>query len=124
MNKKRATPWRLITRDIRHLEHDATSQYRFNRFWATIWGISMAAVVVPLWPHSLNAFVQLLILEVSLWANFATHFGAMSAALAAMNTSKTLDDTSDVVKDLSEDIDDIHAVTVDDSALPAVSWKP
>ena len=108
---KATTPWMLIIKDIRLLEHDAASQYRFNRTCAIIWAGAMLALLIPLWPHNLQAFVQLLILEVSLWANFATHFGAMSAALAAKNTTRVLGDTSDVVEDISDDIDEIHAVT-------------
>lgn len=112
-----------MVKDIRMLEHDADSQYKFNRFWAIVWALAMMTMIIPLWPHSLQAFVQLLILEVSLWANFATHFGAMSAALAAKNTTKTLSDTSEVVEDISGDIDDIHDVTdkVDDLLPPMVT---
>lgn len=108
---KATTPWMLIIKDIRLLEHDAASQYKFNRSCAIIWALAMGALLIPLWPHNLQMFVQLLILEVSLWANFATHFGAMSAALAAKNTTRVIGDTSDIVEDMSDDINDIHAVT-------------
>ncbi len=109
--KKRATmPWMLLLKDIRLLEHDAQSQYKFNRFWVMTWGAAM--VVIPfdptLYAHSISA---LIIQEVSLWANLATHFSGMSAALAAKNTTQTLSDTTVFVEDISDDIDEIHTVT-------------
>lgn len=116
------TPWMILIKDIRLLEHDAGSQYKFNRFWAIVWACAMLTMVYPLWPHNVDEFTQLLILEVSLWANFATHFSGMSSALAARNTTHTLDDTADVVQDLNDDIDEIHAVTerLDDLLPPSV----
>lgn len=47
-------------------------------------------IAAPLaWPpHDTPALVQLLILEVSLWANFATHFGALSAAQASLKADQ------------------------------------
>lgn len=74
---------RLITRDIKKLEYDATSQYRFHFTLAWFWFIAMPVTTIAFWPHTLVATIQLLIFEVSLWANFATHFGAMSSAIAA-----------------------------------------
>lgn len=119
---KASAAWMFIVKDVRLLEHDASHQYRFNRFFAIVWGIAM--IVIPfdatLYGHNISA---LIIQEISLWANFATHFSGMSSALAAKNTSKTLDDTTDVVQDLSDDIDDIHDVTekLDDVLLPPLN---
>lgn len=96
--KFRATPpVMFILKDVQHLEHDPHSQYRFNRFWAIVWFLAIIGALIALWPHNRTQMVPLLILEVSLWANFATHFGAMSAALAASNTSQ---DTHDMAEDL------------------------
>jgi hypothetical protein len=109
--KLKATPVMMILfRDIQLLEHDADSQYKFNRFWAIVWFMSMVGLVIPLWPHSLSGFVQLLILEVSLWANFATHFGAMSSALAAKNTTATVKEAAEAVDDIHEDVAQIAEV--------------
>jgi hypothetical protein len=58
----------------------------------------------------LSGFVQLLILEVSLWANFATHFGAMSSALAAKNTTATVKEAAEAVDDIHEDVAQIAEV--------------
>lgn len=105
----------FFVKDINKLEHDAVAQYKFNRFWAAIWFLAMIPVIeeviraILAW--RLPALTQYLILLVSLWANFATHFGAMSGALAAMNTSKT-------VNDISDDIDDIHEAVADPDPLP------
>jgi hypothetical protein len=72
----------LFKRDITRLEYDPATQYRFH--FAATWLWFVAIVVVPFFPslyaHQLPA---LIIQEVSLWANFATHFGSMSSALAA-----------------------------------------
>jgi hypothetical protein len=81
--------------------------------------------------HAYNTFLSspirgdlsaLLIEEISLWANFATHFGAMSAALAAQNTTQIASDVSGTVADMSDTIEDIHTVTtrVDDILPPVV----
>lgn len=100
----------LLLKDVRLLEHDAQTQYSFNRFWVIFWGLTMIAIpfVPTLYAHSISA---LIIQEVSLWANTATHFGAMSAALAAKNTTQTIGDATEVVVDMSDDIEEIHSVT-------------
>lgn len=111
----------LFIRDVHLLEHDAATQYKFNRFWAIIWGLAIVAVVFPLWPHHTNDFVQLLILEVSLWANFATHFSGMSAALAAKNSTRAGNDLAEIIDDVQHDIHDT-AESVDD-LLPMLQSK-
>jgi len=77
----------LLTKDIHTLEYDAGSQYKFHLFWAWLWFMAIVAIpfIPKAWGHSIPA---LIIQEVSLWANFATHFGAMSAALAAKSQNK------------------------------------
>lgn len=77
----------MVTKDVHNLEYDASSQYRFHLFWAWLWFLVLVAIPFfpSAWGHSLSA---LIIEEVSLWANFATHFGAMSAALAAKQQTK------------------------------------
>lgn len=122
MRKKlRATPVAMIIlKDINHLEHDASSQYRFNRFWAILWFVTMITIpgVPKLYAHSISA---LIITEISLWANFATHFGAMSAALAAINTTKSVtDDLSDVasdVQDIQENTEILASNIIDSSTV-------
>lgn len=114
MPKIKATPpVMLFIRDVHLLEHDAATQYRFNRFWAVLWGLAMVAVLFPLWPHTADKLVQLLILEVSLWANFATHFSGMSAALAAKNSTRAASHLADTIGTVQADI---H--TTADAVLP------
>ena len=78
----------LFRRDIRKLEYDPATQYRFHFTATWTWLTSMPLTAAIFWPHSLAQLAQLLILEISLWANVATHFGAMSAALAAKQTGQ------------------------------------
>lgn len=121
MRKKlKATPLvMIILKDVDHLEHDASSQYKFNRFWAITWFLCLTYFSFPtvgaLLAGQTDKFVQYLILDISLWANFATHFGAMSGALAAMNTSEKI---ISEVQGVSEDVDDIT------EALPSLIDQP
>ena len=71
----------MITNNVHNLEYDASTQYKFHRAWALFWFLTM--LVVPFFATLRVSIAALLILEASLWANFATHFGGMSAALAA-----------------------------------------
>ena len=75
----------MVTTDIHNLEYDAKTQYKFHRTWAILWFITM--LIVPFFSSLRASIAALLILEASLWANFATHFGGMSAALAAKDTT-------------------------------------
>lgn len=76
----------LFRRDIHRLEYDPAAQYRFHFVLTWTWFLTMIGLpfLPSLWGHNLPA---LIIQEISLWANFATHFGGMSAALAARQTS-------------------------------------
>lgn len=98
--KLKATPVIMILfKDVNLLEHDPESQYKFNRFWALLW--FTAIICLPFVPSAYAHSISVLIIEeVSLWANFASHFGNMSSALAAMNTSKT-------VKNIDSNVDQI-----------------
>lgn len=74
---------RLLARNIKALEYDPAVQYRFHQSFMFFWLLAMVGVVfVPAFHHEV---ASLLIMEVSLYANFATDFGAMSSALAAGN---------------------------------------
>lgn len=72
----------MFTTDVHNLEYNAATQYKFHFFWAWTWFAVLIAIPFfpQAWGHSISA---LIIQEVSLWANFATHFGSMSSALAA-----------------------------------------
>lgn len=111
MPKIKATPfWMFLVNDAHKLEHDAQTQYKFNRSFAMLWFCGMCAIpcLPTLYAHNI---ASLIIIEISLWANFATHFGAMSASLAAMNTTSTVQEVAEDVADISEDVSDINQVT-------------
>lgn len=78
--------------------NDPRWQFHIHGVFTTLWVASM--LVAPFLPafrggHNLSA---LLIMEVSLWANAATHFGAMSAAIAGMlQTPKEIPTSSEEV---------------------------
>lgn len=61
------------------------SQLRFHQTMATLWLVAM--LIVPFfpgfWSHSVGI---LIVLEVSLYANFATECGAIPSTRAAINT--------------------------------------
>lgn len=73
---------RLFARSLKSLEYDPHVQYRFHQSFMFFWLIAIAGVWFAPAFHDVAAR---LIMEVSLYANFATDFGAMSAALAAGN---------------------------------------
>jgi len=77
----------MFRRDIHRLEYDPFAQYRFHFVLTWFWFLSMIRLpLVPkLYDYDLPA---LIIQEISLWANVATHFGAMSAAIAAKQTTQ------------------------------------
>lgn len=79
----------MFRRDIHRLEYDPVTQYKFHFTSTWVWLLTMLLIpfIPVLYGHSLSALV---IQEVSLWANTATHFGAMSAALAAKGNQKAL----------------------------------
>jgi len=68
---------------ITRLEHDAKTQARFHQVMSYVWLLTIVVTPVVFWPHSTTSLVQLLILEVSLYANFATEYGALSASQAS-----------------------------------------
>jgi hypothetical protein len=73
----------LHPRFIDQFEHDARTQARFHLVMAWFWLFTMVAAPAAFWPHNLQELIQLLILEVSLYANFATEFGALSGSQAS-----------------------------------------
>lgn len=74
---------RLIKATTGRLEYDARSQYKFHLIATWIWFLSLIVVPFLIHPHDAERWLTLLILEVSLYSNFSTEFGAMSSAIAA-----------------------------------------
>ena len=96
-------PLRLLKKDINDLEFNAKAQYRFNRAATLFWLIQMPLVVVLdfVFPKFWEQISVMYLIQASLWALVATHFGAMSASLAA-------DSTGQAVDDIADDIEDVH----------------
>lgn len=82
--------WRAFGRGIHSLEYDPKAQYRFHQIASSFWFLTM--IGTPFFPSLYsNSLGILVVLEVSLYANFATEFGSMSAAEAAIqNTSNDI----------------------------------
>lgn len=111
--KLKATPLMMVLfKDVNLLEHDAGTQYKFNRWWAIFWLLQMIClpVFILTWNTLWLKIDFFYVTEASLWANFSTHFGAMSSALAARNTSKTVADVADDVDDIKDDVSNVADV--------------
>lgn len=72
---------------VRDFEENARTQARFHQVMAWFWLLSMVGVLFIDHPHTNADIVALVILEVSLYANFATEFGALSASQASVKLS-------------------------------------
>lgn len=68
-----------------HFKLSLKFQLWFHRVMCALWGCSMAGVLFfpPLYGHNLGI---LIVLEVSLYANFATEAGAIPATNAAISS--------------------------------------
>jgi len=75
----------MMPKVLRDFENDAKTQVRFHLFMAWGWLFTMFGVVFTpaLWSHSLGILV---VLEVSLYANFATEYGSLAAAQASLKS--------------------------------------
>ncbi len=69
---------------VKDLENDAKTQAKFHLFMAWFWLLAMG--IVPFMPtfQGVAQLAALLIMEVSLYANFATEFGSLSASQASL----------------------------------------
>ena len=107
-------PIQLLKKDLNDLEYNAKAQYKFNRAATLFWLLNMPGVIGLefVFPKFWFKISVMYLIQCSLWALVATHFGAMSASLAANNTSED-------VGDIADDVDDIHEVT--DAIQPIVS---
>jgi cell division protein FtsW (lipid II flippase) len=101
MKKYRMNPFsalfHLIINDVHKLEYDPKSQFEFHRKMSWFWIINLLAAIVVyffanhLW-QSISVFYLVL---VSLYANFATDYGAMPSSHAAIKG----DEISDLQKE-------------------------
>lgn len=94
--------WRMmITGEIKHLEYDPQAQYTFNLWAMWIWLVQMPLVAICLFVFN-HFWVQISIFyvaEASVWALVATHFGAMSSALAAKHQDNQIQLVKSKVKE-------------------------
>mgnify|MGYP006921374032 CR=1 FL=1 len=96
-----ASHWRMmVTGEVHKLEYDPQAQYTFNLWCMWIWLAQMPLVAILL--VFLNKFwVEISIFyvaEASVWALVATHFGAMSAALAAFHQDNQVQQVKNKLK--------------------------
>jgi len=115
---------RSLKRVIDGLEHDADVQYQVHR-WATwYWVINFPLVAILFWgfPDLWVRIGLLLNTAYSLWANLATDFGAMSAAMAARRSqdSPHLDRIEAKVDELLADVAELER----NAALPRRPSQP
>jgi hypothetical protein len=78
----------LHPRFIKQFEDDARTQVKLNLTMTYFWIVMILASVICFFPHDVDALIQLLILEVSLYANVVTHYGALSSAQASLKADK------------------------------------
>lgn len=67
---------------------DPRWQFCFNAFFSIFWLCAMAFVTTLHTFQGANNLPALLIMEVSLWANFISHYGALGGNVAAMIAQK------------------------------------
>jgi hypothetical protein len=75
----------IFTQEVHKLEYDPQAQYTFN-FWAMLfwfWNMPLVLLALIFFNHWWIQISVFYIAEASVWALVATHFGAMSAAIAA-----------------------------------------
>lgn len=114
MKKRRfhPNPVTLFFQDIKHLDESALNQYKFNRFWAAIFGIFMLVLpfIRPLYDGSTASFI---IQEITLWSVFATHLGNMSTAVGNNSQAKIIRKINkdiEVTRQESRNIEDVLGV--------------
>lgn len=75
----------LVTKEIHTLEYDPQAQYTFNLYclWFFLIQMPIVLVLLAIFNKFWIAISIVYVAEISIWALVATHFGAMSAALAA-----------------------------------------
>lgn len=74
---------RLHPRIIRQFESNAREQTKFHLCMAYLWLLAMVVVVFIFPAHDPYSAGQLFIIEISLYNNFATEFGALAGSQAS-----------------------------------------
>jgi len=76
-----------LSKEVHKFETDPVEQYHFHLFFTWFWILAMIGVIFIV-PHKTGPEqVALIILEVSLWANFVSHFTAVGASIAGIYAS-------------------------------------
>ncbi len=71
-------------RFVEQFENDARTQVKFHVRMTWFWAATMLVAPLAFMPHDMQSLMQLLILEVSLYANWSTEFGALAASQASL----------------------------------------
>ena len=76
---------------VKRFEEDPTTQLKFHLFFSFLWLVNIVVAVFTylalpaVWSH----YSVLYLVVVSLYANFATDYGAVAASIAARDIAKT-----------------------------------
>lgn len=87
-----------LKNDVHKLEYDAETQWRFHRKMSWFWLFNIIVVVVvfiinkAFWEHVSILYLVI----VSLYANFATDYGAVPSSYAAMKAQEMSDNKESV----------------------------
>jgi hypothetical protein len=112
--------WHLVKNDAQRLELDPEVQWRYHRKMSWYWVCNFPVVIVMFFffPSAWIKIGLLLNTFYSLYANFATEFGAIPSSYGAMNTEKMAravsvsnDDLSDQLDGVATNVQDIQQVT-------------
>lgn len=94
---------------IREFEDDAKVQGIFHQRMAYFWLINIPIIAFMFFalPDVWNRYGLFYTLICSLYANFATDYGALSAAQASQKADSISSDTKDAVDDVQDSLDDV-----------------
>lgn len=76
----------MMPKVLKNFENDARTQVQFHLMAAWFWFMTMFFTPVLFPPKNKQDLVQMLILLVSLYANFATEYGSVAAAQASLKS--------------------------------------
>lgn len=74
----------IVKRDVTLLETDPSVQYQYHKYATVVWLSAIFVVPFLSWIYNHDLGI-LIIIEISLYANFATEFGSMASSEAAMS---------------------------------------
>ena len=89
--------YHLFRNDVHKLEYDPKAQFEFHRRMSAFWVCNFFLVIVvhQFFDHFWNTVSVLYLILVSLYANFATDYGAMPSSHAALKSDEVADAKDD-----------------------------